>query len=70
MTMNVYGRARDEKMQEAVESVGDMLFCDKSITKMSDHGREKNRTDAERENLSTQTKNITPAITGVILKKN
>jgi hypothetical protein len=70
MTMNVYGRARDEKMRKAVESVGDMLFCDKSITKMSDHGREKNRTDAERENPSTQTKNITPAIAGVISKKN
>jgi hypothetical protein len=26
MTMNVYGRARDEKMREAVESVGNLVF--------------------------------------------
>jgi hypothetical protein len=57
-------------MREAVESVGDMLFCDKNITKISDHGREKNRTDAEQEKMSTFAKNITPAIAGVILKKN
>jgi hypothetical protein len=53
MTMNVYGRARDEKMREAVESVGNMLFSDNAGQETPDHGRENNRTFAEQEKSST-----------------
>ena len=70
MTMNVYGRARDEKMREAVESVGNMLFSDKGGHRTPDHGHENNRTFAEQGNQSTSTENITPAIAGVISKND
>ena len=70
MTMNVYGRARDEKMREAVESVGNMLFSDNGGHRTPDHGRENNRTFTEQENSSISTENITPAIAGVIQKRD
>ncbi len=70
MTMNVYGRARDEKMREAVESVGNMLFSDNAGQETADHGHEKNRTFTEQEFSSTSTKNITPAVAGVISKRD
>ena len=70
MTMNVYGRARDEKMREAVESVGNMLFSDTAGQETADHGREKNRAFTEQEFPSTSTKNITPAAAGVISKRD
>ena len=66
MTMNVYGRARDEKMRETVEAVGNMLFSDNNGQEQLDHGHQKNRAFTEQKNAPLFAKNITPAIAGVI----
>lgn len=70
MTMNVYRRARDEKMRQAVESVGDMLFTDNIPQETADVGRKKNRAFAEQENSSTSNKDASLAIARDASKMN
>jgi hypothetical protein len=62
MTMNVYGRARNEKMRETVEAVGNMLFDDNAGRETADHGREKNGTFAEQGKSSTLNKDASLVI--------
>lgn len=70
MTMNVYGRARDEKMREAVETVGNMLFEDNDGQEAPDHGRENSRTFAERGKSSTLSEDASLATARDASKSN
>lgn len=65
MTMNVYGRAREDYRRDAVEALGDMLLSASNGLDLQESGKRNYRTSTEPRENSEKLKSATLVNTGV-----